>query len=321
MDRPDLELVNAIRLHGSLAGAARSLGLSPPAATRRLAALESQLGVRLFQRSTRHVAPTAEGETLCARARELLQGFADTEAEIRERRSTPAGPIRLVGTFGFGRQWLAPALASFQVQYPAVQIQLHLTEQLPELASEGYDGAVWLWHAPRTRMAQWTSRRLARNQRVLVASAGYVASHGAPTHPDDLQHHACLVVRENLEPGQRQDHWHLHHAGSGQPASVSVRGPLSSNAGEVVRDWCLAGHGIMLRSLWDVAPLLESGALVRILPGWSMPDADIHWLAPYRPQVPRRIRLLVDFLAGLFRGEPWRPVSAPAAPPGSPRRR
>lgn len=320
MDRADLELVSAIRQHGSLSAAARSLGLTPPAATRRLAALESNLGVRLFQRSTRRVTPTADGDALAQHAQALLQAFADTEADMRERRSTPSGPIRLVGTFGFGRRWLAPELANFQALHPGVSVQLQLTEQLPDLAAEGYDGAIWLWHAPIARQSTWTARRLARNQRVLVASPGYLQRRGEPAHPDDLRQHACLVVRENLEPGQRLDHWHLRHL-NGQPAHVPVSGPLSSNAGEVVRDWCLQGHGIMLRSRWDVAPLIAQGHLVQVLPAWSMPDADIHWLAPYQPHVPRRIRLLVDFLADRFRSEPWRPLSAPGAPPGSRQKR
>ena len=124
----------------------------------------------------------------------------------------------------------------------------------------------------------------------------------------------------------RFDHWRLQRIGERQWTHTPVRGPLSSNSGELVRDWCLAGHGVMLRSLWDVAPLLERGELVRVLGEWSMPDADIHWIAPYRAQVPRRIRLLVDFLAERFRDEPWRqqaasPVSAKDAPPGSRRKR
>jgi LysR family transcriptional regulator, transcriptional activator for dmlA len=88
-----------------------------------------------------------------------------------------------------------------------------------------------------------------------------------------------------------------------------VRGPLSSNSGELVRDWCLQGRGIMLRSLWDIAPQLVSGELVRVLPNYSMPDADIHWLAPYRAETPRRIRLLIDFLVVKFKNEPWKTKS------------
>ena len=327
MNRADLELVQAIRQHGTLAAAARSLGMAAPAATKRLAAMESQLGLRLFQRTTRRVSPTAEGEAVCQHATELLRGFEALESELRERRVEPSGPIRLAATFGFGRLWLGPALADFQARHPAVDIQLQLTEQLPDLAVEGFDGAIWLWNAPAQRASEWVSRRLAPNQRVLVAAPGYLKAHGTPRSLPDLAAHACLVVRENGGgPGQRFEHWRLQHRDADTVQHTPVHGPLSSNSGEMVRDWCLAGHGIMLRSLWDIAPQLESGALVRVLPAYAMPDADIHWLAPYRAQVPRRIRLLVDFLAGRFEGEPWRNrgpgrVSGPAAPPGSRRRR
>ncbi|QHE85646.1 LysR family transcriptional regulator [Hydrogenophaga sp. BPS33] len=309
MDRPDLELVLAVRQHGSLVMAARALRVAPSAVTKRLAALEAQLGTRLFQRTTRRVSPTAEGDTLCERAQQLLQGFRDVEAELRERQAEPSGPIRVVATFGFGRLWVGPALAAFQRQHPGVQVQAQLTEQLPDLAVKGFDGAIWLWNAPRERAAEWVSRRLAGNQRVLAASPAYIERHGAPRTLQDLARHACLVVRENDGgPGQRFDHWRLQRGGDEELHHVPVSGPLSSNSGELVRDWCLAGHGIMLRSLWDIAPQLSSGELVRVLPSYAMPDADIHWLAPYRSQNPRRIRLLVEFLAQHFRSEPWKPT-------------
>lgn len=322
MDRPDLELVLAVRQHGSLVMAARALKVAPSAVTKRLAALEARLGLRLFQRTTRRVSPTAEGDTLCERAVHLLRAFDEVEAELRERQAEPAGPIRLAATFGFGRLWVGPALAEFQTRHPGIQVQLQLTEQLPDLAVEGFDGAIWLWNAPSERAAEWVSRRLASNQRVLVASPGYIERHGAPRTLQDLASHACLVVRENGGgPGQRFDHWRLQRTGDAQMKHVPVSGSLSSNSGELVRDWCLTGQGIMLRSLWDIAPQLASGELVRVLPSCAMPDADIHWLAPYRPQTPRRIRLLVDFLVERFRKEPWKRVSAPPAPPGSRQKR
>lgn len=320
MDRDDLEMVLAIRDHASLSGAAASLGLAAPAVTKRLASLEQRLGVRLFQRTTRRVSPTGEGETVCARAVQLLRDFRDLEAQLQERQTEPAGDIRLVSTFGFGRLWLAPALAAFQQKYPRLSVQLQLTEQLPELGDQGLDGAVWLWSVQDRAATQWVSRRLARNQRVLAAAPAYLREHGTPADLQDLQRHACLVVRENGAPGQRFDSWLLQREREKTPSRVRVGGPLSSNSGEVVRDWCLAGRGIMLRSLWDIAPELASGRLVRVLPAWAMVDADIHWLAPYRPQVPRRIRLLADFLAEQFRHEPWKAISRPA-PPGSRRTR
>lgn len=327
MDRPDLELVLAVRRHGSLVTAARALKVAPSVVTKRLAALEARLGTRLFQRTTRRVSPTADGDTLCERAQELLRAFESAEAELRERQAEPSGPIRLAATFGFGRTWLGPALASFQSLYPKVTVQVQLTEQLPDLTVDGLDGAIWLWNAPAQRAGEWISRRLATNQRVLVASPAYLRRRGEPRSLGELSSHDCLVVRENGGGAHpRFDHWRLQRTGERQWTHTPVRGPLSSNSGELVRDWCLAGYGIMLRSLWDVAPLLERGDLLRVLDEWSMPDADIHWIAPYRAQVPRRIRLLVDFLVERFRDEPWRhpkavPVSAEAAPPGSRRKR
>jgi LysR family transcriptional activator of dmlA len=319
MQRSDLELVIAVRDHGSLSAAAQSLDLAPPVVTKRLAALELGLGQRLFQRTTRRVTPTAEGETFCERARVLLRGFSDLEAELQERKAEPTGLIRLAATLGFGRLWLGPALASFQERYPRVDIQLHLSEQLPDLAAEGFDGAVWLWQVEGRQAAQWVSRRLARNQRVLVASPRYLRQHGQPAALDELQQHACLIVRENASAsGQRFDIWPLQKERDKTPTRVRVHGPLSSNSGELVRDWCVGGRGIMLRSLWDIAPQLASGELVRVLPAYAMPDADIHWLAPYRADSPRRIRLLIDHLLAQFQGAPWK-ATAPATSRAAPR--
>lgn len=328
MERSDLELMLAVKQQGSMAAAARSLQVAPSVVTKRLAALEAQLGLRLFQRTTRRVSPTADGETLCERAESLLRSFQDVEAELRERQTEPTGLIRLAATFGFGRLWLGPALATFQARHPRLQIQLRLTEQLPDLAVDGFDGAIWLWNAPGHRASEWVSRRLVRNQRVLVAAPAYLKTHGTPATPEELAQHPCLIVRENgSETGQRFDSWSLQRERDKRVLRVPVQGPLSSNSGELVRDWCLAGHGIMLRSLWDIAPQLAKGQLVRVLPQYAMPDADIHWLAPYRPQTPKRIRLLVEFLAEHYRDEPWKlkPAAKPSgetsAPPGSRRTR
>ena len=329
MERSDLELVLAVRNHGSLAAAAQSLNLAAPAVTKRLAALEAKLGQRLFQRTTRRVSPTAEGEAVCASAVPLLEGFKALEAQLQERHLEPTGRIRLAATFGFGRVWLGPALARFQACYPKVQVQLQLTEQLPDLAVEGFDGAVWLWSVHGAQAAQWVSRRLARNQRVLVAASSYIERHGSPASLLDLHQHACLIVRENgNRANQSFDEWQLvdqHQmkkcsAANTKPSRIVVSGPLSSNSGELVRDWCLDGRGIMLRSLWDIAPQLASGQLVRVLPDWCMPDADIHWLAPYRPDAPRRIRLLIDFLLAEFASEPWKAILTTRAQPSRPAR-
>jgi LysR family transcriptional regulator, transcriptional activator for dmlA len=307
MDKADLELVLAIKDAGSLSQAAARLRLSPPVVTKRLAALEAALGLKLFFRTTRSVSPTAEGDVLCERAVGLLDQFAQTEEALRDHVREPAGPVRLAATFGFGRIWLGPALAQFQSLHPGVRVDLQLTEKLPDLGLEGYDGAVWLWAPNANRSAQWSARKLAANQRVLVAAPSYLHRHPAPHTLADLSQHECLVVRESDDPSYT---WQLRRTNSKntndkKAVAVQVQGSLRCNSGELVRDWCLSGRGIMLRSLWDIAPQIASGALVRVLPAYAMTDADIQWLAPFKVQTPRRVRLLSDYLHQSFHNAPW----------------
>lgn len=307
MERSDLALVVAIRDRGSLAGAALALDVVPSVVTKRLGALEARLGQRLFDRTTRRLSATAEGEAVCLHARALLDGFAALENELGERQSQLSGTIRLVATFGFGRLWLGPALASFSERHPGLHIQLTLAEKLPDLGAEGHDGAVWLWAPQHRGTSGWVTRRIARNQRVLAAAPAYLERRGHPADVAALAAHDCLVARENSHGDEREFAlWTLRHLKDGSSARVRVRGSLSSNSGELVRDWCLAGHGVMLRSLWDIAPSLASGDLVRVLPQFAMPDADIQWIAPWRPKTPKRVRALIDFLVERFRGEPWK---------------
>lgn len=306
LDRADLQLLHHLRSLGSLAATARALDVTPSVISKRLARLEHALGLRLFLRTTRRLAPTPEGERLCEGAAQLLAQFEALEQDVREQHSEPVGLIRLAATFGFGRLWLGPALAAFQQRYPRTRIQLQLTDRLPDLAGEGYDGAIWLWSPDAHRSREWSARRLAANRRVLVAAPSYLARRGTPLALDDLAAHDCLVAREN----QQFDQWMLQAVdetarGGPPPPPLRVGGALSSNSGELVRDWCLAGRGIMLRSLWDAAPHLQRGELVQVLPGYAMLDADIQWLAPYRPRKPRRTALLADFLQERFASEPW----------------
>jgi LysR family transcriptional regulator, transcriptional activator for dmlA len=303
MERADLELVLSIRDAGSLTAAAVQLGVAAPAVTKRLAALEAKLGAKLFYRTTRRVAATAEGELLCERATGLLAGFSEAEEALRDQAREPSGQIRLAATFGFGRMWLGAALSDFQMLHPKVRIDLQLTERLPDLAAEGFDAAVWLWAPQANRTSQWSATLLAKNERVLVASPPYIKAHGKPRSLEDLAQHDCLQVRESDTPSGT---WLLSKEGEKKPAqAIKIKGALVSNSGELVRDWCLAGRGIMLRSLWDVSPLITSGQLVRLLPSYAMRNANIQWLAPFRAQTPQRVRLLREHLMSRFKARPW----------------
>lgn len=301
--RSDLELVLAVQEMGSLTKVSKKLGFSTPMTTKRLAALERALGVKLFFRTTRKVTPTAEGELFCERAKPLIDDFLKLEDTLREQVLEPSGSIKIVSTFGFGRLWLGPAIAQWSKQYPKVRVDLRLTEALPDLAAEGFDVAVWLWAPSRANAAKWSARLLAHNERVLVASPSYIAAHGTPISVDDLSNHECLAVHESDDRGSNwllthsKDHSALHN--------IKIKGSLSSNSGELVRDWCVQGKGIMLRSLWDVSTLLSTGKLVRVLPDYAMLDANIQWLAPFRPHTPLRVSLLRDYLLEAFKDAPW----------------
>ncbi len=303
MERADLELVLSIRDAGSLTAAAVQLGVAAPSMTKRLAALETKLGVKLFYRTTRRVAATAEGELLCDRATGLLASFSEAEEALRDQARKPSGQIKLAATLGFGRIWLGAALADFQILHPQVHIDLQLTEKLPDLAAEGFDAAVWLWAPQANRTSQWSATLLAKNERVLVAAPSYVKARGKPLSLEDLLQHDCLQVRESDTPSGT---WLLSKEGEHKSAqAIKVKGPLVSNSGELVRDWCMAGRGIMLRSLWDGAPLIASGQLVRLLPSYAMRNANIQWLAPFRAQTPQRVRLLREHVMARFKARPW----------------
>lgn len=321
LSRADLELLLHIADGGSLAAAARRLERAPPGVSKALAALEARLGTRLLHRTTRRLQPTAEGEAVLAQARDIVAGFERLDEALSGQRDTARGRLRVASSPGFGRVWLAPVLAALQERHPGLAIDLQLADHLPDLAGGRFDAAVWLWTPTR---GSWHTQRLARNRRVVVAAPAYLQRHGVPQSPEALAGHHCLVVRENDEPAAV---WRLSALARprAQPVAVRVAGPLASNHGEVVRDWALAGRGLMLRSLWDVAAPLARGELVHVLPGWAMLDADVHLVLPPRPPalaLPRRVQLLQQHLREAFAGEPWlRPASpAPASAPPAPRR-
>jgi LysR family transcriptional regulator, transcriptional activator for dmlA len=305
MNHTDLELVLTISLTGSLRETAELLGLSAPAVTKRLAWIESSLGAKLFQRTTRRVNLTAAGDLICQRAPDMLAQWHRLQAEISNHIQIPRGRLRLASTLGFGRIWVGPALSDFLRQHSSIEIELTLTENLPDLERERYDGAVWLWSVTARHAQTWITRQLAKNQRVMVAAPDYLRRFDPPQTVADLRQHRCLVVNEHE---QRGDVWRLQRISARTPQTESVRvnSVFTSNSGELARDWCLAGQGVMLRSLWDVYPHIKSGRLVRLLPDWAMLDADVHWIAPPQAAQSKPLRLLIDFLVDRFKHEPWR---------------
>jgi len=297
----DLAFFSLLVKHGNLSAAARELGLTPPAVSTRLANLERRLGVRLLNRTTRRVSVTQEGELYLAEGGRILADLEALERNVASARAQPRGLLRLNATFGFGRAHIVPAVADFVRQYPDVEVQMRLTDRPVSLLDEGFDVAVRFGEIPDARL---TARKIASNRRLLCASPQYLAAHGEPRAPGDLQRHRCIVVREN---DVAYGTWHLR---AGQRVeTVKVRGPLSSNDGQSALEWALAGHGIVMRSEWETAAYLRSGRLRQVLPDWDTPPADIHALYPERLNLPAKTVAFVDFLVQRFAGHVRTPGS------------
>lgn len=291
-DSSDIAFFVRLARHPTLAAAARELGITAPAVSRRLAALERRLGVRLLHRTTRRQSLTAEGERYLEEGRRILLDIEQLERELTASRETPRGLLRINAGFGFGRRHLGPAVAEFVRRYPEVEVVLQLTDRPLDLAAEAMDIGIRFGLGADTGLL---ARKVASNRRYLCAAPEYLARHPAPAAPRDLMAHACIVIRENAGPFNT---WQLV-SGTAQ-ANVKVDGKLAVNHGEVAVDWALAGHGILLRSEWDIAPYLRSGELVRVLPEWSGVAADIHAVFLQRHHLSAKIRVFLDFLAERF---------------------
>jgi LysR family transcriptional regulator, transcriptional activator for dmlA len=302
LERSDLVMVMSVRDHGRIAGAAEHLGISPAAVTKRLGAIEKKLGVKLFQRTTRRLSITDEGQLCVALAAQVLERFEDLEAQVTSRSQSALGRLRVVANPGFGRKHLAPCVARFQEEHGQIAVEVHLTNTLPDLQAEGFDAAVWLWGPVSQR---WVSTKLASNHRVVVASPQYLRRHGAPSEPADLQRHQCITMTQRDRFGPMWRLQPLEPRARTGGVEVQVKGPLSTNFGSVALDWALAGRGIALRPLWEVADDLRSGQLVDVLPGLGQVDSDVQWLAPFRANPPRRLVLLKQWLRQAFARPPW----------------
>ena len=291
-DSSDLAFFVLLARQPTLALAAQALGVTPPAVSRRLAGLEQRLGVRLLNRTTRRLSLTPEGERYLEDGEPILRDLEGLERSLASSRETPHGLLRINATFGFGRRHLAPLISEFARRWPAVEVVLQLTDRPLDLTEHAMDIGIRFGLPPDARIL---ARRIAANRRLLCAAPAYLEARGEPALPRDLQGHACIVIREN---NAAYNTWQL--SDGRQQVRVKVRGPLSTNHGEIAVDWALDGHGIVFRSEWDVAGYLRSGQLVRLLAAWSDDSADIHAIYPQRHHLSAKVRVFIDFLAERF---------------------
>ncbi|CCF18448.1 Uncharacterized HTH-type transcriptional regulator yeaT [Pseudorhizobium banfieldiae] len=279
-----MRFFTVVAQRSSLSEAALELGLTASAVSRRLARMEDRLGVRLVNRTTRRVSLTSEGEAYLAASMDIINRIAAAEEAIVSARGEPQGLLRINATFQFGREHVAPAVSAFVNRHPGVEAQLVLTDAPLNIMEEGFDLQIRFGEPTATRQVMGL---LLRNRRVLVASPEYLRGHGTPKRLSDLTQHSCIVLRQEHAA---YDVWRF-----GTEDSVRVAGGLSTNDGEIAVSWVLNGHGIMLRSEWDVASHVRAGRLVVVLPRYYM-RADVMAVYPERLNLSAKVRLFVELL-------------------------
>lgn len=279
---------------GSLVAASREAGLSSTTVSERLAALEAHFGVVLLNRTTRAISLTDEGRTLVEGAKRVLGEVSDLETRIRFGAQTLSGPIRISAPSDIGRTVISAAINRFLSEHPAISAELLLSDGHVDIVGEGFDIA--LRFGPVTD-SSLRVKSLGQKRRVVCAAPTYLEKHGIPKKPGDLKDHNCLVMRF----GANLDNVWRFGPGTLQQI-VTVRGDRVANDGALVRQWGLAGHGIILKSELDVGPDIGAGKLVELLADHAPPPTPLQMLFPPSRAQPRRVRALADLLASMFQG-------------------
>ncbi len=281
---------------GNLSAAGRDLRMTPALVSNRIMRLENKLGVRLLNRTTRRANATPEGATFYDHCLRIIREAEAAEDALAAGRDLPKGALKVSAPVGFGRRHVAPHVAGFLARYPEIQFRLVLTDRFTDHIDEQVDLLIRNAELPDSSII---SRRLAGNKRVLCAAPEYLADNPPLETPQDLSQHNCLLLRF---PGSKQYQWTLE--GPDGPVSPSVAGNMDADDGDVLTDWCLAGHGIALKSIWDAAAHLEAGNLQVVLPDFPPISPDIYALYPHSRYLPPRVRVFIDFLVETYADYP-----------------
>ncbi|SCK61546.1 DNA-binding transcriptional regulator, LysR family [Variovorax sp. HW608] len=319
MDRlKQLESFVAIATRGSLTAAAKAEGVAPAIIGRRIDGLEERLGVKLLVRTTRRITLTHEGSAFLEDCQRLLTELANAEASVSAGGVKASGHLRVTAPAGFGRRHVAPLVPRFHELHPEVTLSLNLSDRVVDVAGESFDCAVRVGDLPDSSLV---SVRLADNRRRCVATPEFVRRHGAPKHPSELARFDCLSL--SSDASQTRGWAFRVPTGSGEHEVIHLKpsGPLDCSDGQVLHDWCLAGHGIAWRSTWEVEAEIDAGLLVPLLDDFAAPPNGIYAVFPQRKHLPLRVRLWLDFLKAHYaRPEFWGGTIARPSTTGEPHR-
>ncbi len=295
MDLDDLNLFVRIARLGSISAAARDLNITPATASARLSAFEKRLGARLLHRTTRQATLTEDGRAFLPHAENVLDAAASARAALGREQASPCGTLRVAAPSSFARMHIVPGLPEFTARYPDLKLDMRISDSVVDLVEGAFDVAV---RYAELSDSSFVARRLAPDQRVVVASPDYLARNGRPEHPDDLDAHACLVVGT-------LDVWTFTDA-RGEPIAKRVTPTLRINDGEAVRDAASAGLGIALMATWCAADELRSGKLVPVLADHRLVSTQTLWaLYPSSRELAPKVRVFVDWLVARFGPKPY----------------
>jgi DNA-binding transcriptional LysR family regulator len=270
--------------------------------------LEERLAARLLNRTTRKVSLTETGRAYYERCKRLLADLDETEQAVRDMHAAPRGELRINATPTFGILQLAPAIADFTTRFPAISVELILSERIVDLIEEGFDVAVRVGELPDSSLI---ARQLAPCRIVVCGAPSYFERHGRPRTPVDLTNHNCLTVA-----GTGLSYysvWHLT-AADGTAVTVSPSGNLRTNSGAVLIVAALAGHGLACLPTYLAGDALQAGRLVTVLDDYMGPPLPLRALYPHSRYLSAKTRAFVDFLAARFGQEPpWDSWCRPAA--------
>jgi DNA-binding transcriptional LysR family regulator len=288
----DLRVLVQTARGGTLTAAARALGITPAAASATLKRLEAQLGTRLFERSTRAMRLTSQGQILLDYAVRAFELLDEGESQVDADRATLVGTLRVAAPSDLTRNLLLPLFDEFMGANPGLQLQLSVGDRVLDVLRDEVDVAIRYGTLADSRLV---ARTLAVARPVLSASPEYLRRHPAPQTPQDLAQHNCITFDRG---GRRHRAWRFCR--DGQWTEVRVDGDRSVDDASLAREWAIAGFGVILKSEIDQRRDLESGALVPLLTDWETEPYPLHALLPSGRFVPNRVRALVDFLAARF---------------------
>ncbi len=294
MDRIDqLRVFIRVAHSGGFTAAAGQLGLPRPTVSLAIQRLEASLGVRLFDRTTRRVGLTRDGDALLERAAALVADSEELEQLFRPQGRALTGGLRVDLPSRLARRLVAPALPAFLARHPGIGVDLGSSDRAVDLLHEGIDCALRVGELPDSSLV---ARPLGAFRLINCASPGYVARHGAPGRPDDLSRHQAVCYASR--PGARVARWEWLEGG--QPRALAMPARVSVNNVETYIACCLAGLGLIQVPAFDVREHLEAGDLVEVLPDWPAAPMPVQIVYPHQRYLSRRVRVFGDWLAEIL---------------------